>query len=495
MDENENGYAPGMRVTIRSEQYKITKVTEYDSFPDERPDDDYSVRGWAKAQKNCKNRFIKQIECIGLTGMAKGRKGIFYEGLETIDRVDPAQVNLIADDSSYFEKSRVYIESLWRQQVPTDTKIHIGHMAAMDALQYQLEPAYMSLNQPQQRILIADAVGLGKTLEAGILMSELILRGRGRRILVVTVKSMLTQFQKEMWNRFTIPLVRLDSERIDKIKSDMPGLYNPFNYYNKTIISMDTLKNDRDYREHLEKARWDIIVIDEAHNVADRASHAQRSKLAKLLATRSDILIMLTATPHDGRSESFASLIDMLDPTAIVDKSNYTKQDVENLCIRRFRNDIKDQVSDSFKQRILTAEKCDATAVEEVAFDLIAKLDLEKDKQTMKRMQSQEKPNTQKSTTTLYKTILEKAIFSSPMACIETVKDRLIRIKERNDKTHEYDDDIIQLNGLKEQLEKIAPESFSRYIKLLKLLNDPDYAWTRDPKDRIVIFTERIATM
>ena len=77
----------------------------------------------------------------------------------------------------------------------------------MDLMPYQLDSAKLSLQRPRQRILIADTVGLGKTLEAGVLMSELSARGKGKRILVVTVKSMMTQFQKEMWNRFTIPLV------------------------------------------------------------------------------------------------------------------------------------------------------------------------------------------------------------------------------------------------------------------------------------------------
>lgn len=114
----------------------------------------------------------------------------------------------------------------------------------MDLMPYQLDPAKLSLQRPRQRILIADTVGLGKTLEAGILMSELIARGKGKRILVVTVKSMMTQFQKEMWNRFTISLVRLGSNRIQKIRASLPSNYNPFFYYDKTIVSIDTLKRD-----------------------------------------------------------------------------------------------------------------------------------------------------------------------------------------------------------------------------------------------------------
>lgn len=306
MEQAEVKYAPGMRIIVRGEEWMVKKV-ETNSLGNQT------------------------LYVIGLSQLVKDYESMFLVDVENdIEIVDPAKVTLVPDDSAFFRKSKVYIESQWRSKIPTDNKIHIGNKAAMDLMSYQLEPAQMALNKTRQRILIADTVGLGKTLEAGILMSELIARGKGKRILVVTVKSMMTQFQKEMWNRFTIPLVRLDSSRIQSVRAKLPTNYNPFFYYDKTIISVDTLKNDLDYRTHLENAWWDIIVIDEAHNVAKRGDRSsQRSKLASLLANRSDTLIMLTATPHDGKGQSVASLMNMLDPTAIADEENYTNRMIE----------------------------------------------------------------------------------------------------------------------------------------------------------------------
>lgn len=314
-------------------------------------------------------------------------------------------------------------------------------------------------------------------------MSELIARGKGKRILVVTVKSMMTQFQKEMWNRFTIPLVRLDSNRIQKIRASLPSNYNPFFYYDKTIVSIDTLKRDVEYRTHLEKAYWDIIVIDEAQNVAERGDHqAQRSRLAKLLANRSDTMIMLSATPHDGRAKSFASLMNMLDPTAIADPENYTPEDIKGLCIRRFKNDVKDQVNGSFLERQVTLEHCHASAQEEHAFDLLAEMQLEMD------------AGKANNTGRLFKTNLEKSLFSSPAACCKSIEARLKKLYKK----YTVDDisDIRLLEELHTALGQVTPENFTRYQKLLELLRSDSYGWNpKDPGDRVVIFTERIETM
>lgn len=451
-------YAPGMRAVIRDEEWLIKKI-----------------------ETNSLGHQV--LQCVGITPLVRNRDTIFLTDLEQIQIVDPASIQLIADSSPFFKRSLLYLESQWRQQLPTDTNLHIGHKAAMDPMPYQLDPTKLSLQRPRQRILIADTVGLGKTLEAGILMSELIARGKGKRILVVTVKSMMTQFQKEMWNRFTIPLVRLDSNRIQKIRASLPSNYNPFFYYDKTIVSIDTLKRDVEYRTHLEKAYWDIIVIDEAQNVAERGDHqAQRSRLAKLLANRSDTMIMLSATPHDGRAKSFASLMNMLDPTAIADPENYTPEDIKGLCIRRFKNDVKDQVNGSFLERQVTLEHCHASAQEEHVFDLLAEMQLEMD------------AGKAKNTGRLFKTNLEKSLFSSPAACCKSIEARLKKLYKK----YTVDDisDIRLLEELHTALGQVTPENFTRYQKLLELLRSDSYGWNpKDPGDRVVIFTERIETM
>ncbi len=456
-------YAPGMRVIIRDEEWVIRKVV-----------------------KNTLNNRV--LYCTGISPLVKDHTSIFLEDLEQlgngkIEIVNPANVKLVADNSPHFRKSQLYIESLWRQKIPTDTALHVGQNAAMDSLPYQLEPTQMVLNRPRQRILIADEVGLGKTLEAGILISELIARGKGKRILVVTVKNMMMQFQKELWNRFTIPLVRLDSNRIQKIRSNLPSNYNPFFYYDKTIVSVDTLKRDVEYRTHLENAYWDIIVIDEAQNVASRGDkQAQRSKLAELLAARSDTMIMLSATPHDGKARSFASLMNMLDPTAIANPDDYKAEDIKGLFVRRFKKDVRDEVGGAFLERKVEMQKCAASPIEENVFNIFADLNLQMD------------VNRKGGAGQLFKTTLEKSLFSSPAACIKTVSNRLNTLRKK------YPDgkmkDIESLENLKKALETITSKDFSRYQELVRLLKSKEYGWSASKTDdRVVIFTERIETM
>ncbi|AFY71950.1 helicase domain protein (plasmid) [Thalassoporum mexicanum PCC 7367] len=426
------------------------------------------------------------IDAIGVSEFIKGKTARFVEELESdLQVLLPEETKLVNDNSSGYKHSLLFIEAHLKQTAPDDGRIYQGQRAAMDILDYQLWPSYKALSMPRQRILIADAVGLGKTLECGILVSELIRRGLGRRILVVTTKSMMVQFQKEFWSRFTIPLVKLDSTTIQRVRTNIPGNHNPFHYYDRSIISVDTLKQDREYRSYLEKAYWDIIIIDEAHNVAKRGrgqSASQRAKLANRLSTRSDTLILLSATPHDGRPESFASLMNMLDPTAIANESDYTQDDIRDLYVRRFKKDVLQDLKQHIPERNVSSIEAMASSYEERAFEQLNDLNFE-------RIDSHRQAGQ------LFKTTLLKAMLSSPAACLETVGNRLRRLGKDKDVSPADLHDIHLLNALKLVLEQIDATSFTKYQLLLKLIKT-DFGWNgKDPKDRLVIFTGRLETL
>ena len=485
--------APGARVVIRDAEWIVRRV-------DMIADGAY------------------QLVCDGVSELVREQEAVYLSTLEQMEVLDPALTRLVPDRSPGFADSLLYMESQLRTTVPNDGEIHVGHEAAMDPVPYQLDPARQALARPRQRILIADAVGLGKTLEAGILVSELIARGRARRILVLAVKSMLTQFQKELWNRFTIPLTRLDSIGIQRVRSRIPTNHNPFYYYDKSIISIDTLKQDAEYRTYLEQAYWDVIVIDEAHNVADRGTGSLRSRLARLLARRSDTLIMLSATPHDGRARSFASLVNMLDATAITDPTNYTKEDFRDkgLVVRRFKKDIRHQVRDAFRDREVHRPPFTASSLEEAAFDALLTVkvaggrgattpDVDTSVAPMfgnGTGSESRAPAPASATTTrrdLFVVTLEKALFSSPAACIETIDNRIARRQRELERgpDAEIAAEVESLEALRAALVRIGPGDYAKYQALLTAINGGEpFRWKpKDPEDRLVIFTERIETL
>lgn len=455
--------APGARVVVRDAEWLV------------------------RATKRATNG-AQVFEAVGISDFIKGKLAQFIADLEPdLTVLDPKQTGLVMDDSPGYQKSLLFIEAHLRQTVPTEGYLYVGHRAAMDGLPFQLDPTLKALRMPRQRLLIADAVGLGKTLEAGILVAELLRRGRARRILVVTTKSMLTQFQKEFWTRFTIPLVRLDSIGIQRIRTRIPTNHNPFHYYDKAIVSVDTLKQDREYRTYIEQAYWDVIVIDECHNVARRGrgqSASLRSQLAARLATRSDTLILLSATPHDGRPESFASLMNMLDPTAIVNEAHYTKEDIRDLYVRRFKKDVAAQLAQHFPERQVQAVEAVASPAEERAFECLNEMTLAK-------------TDEKRQAGTLFKTTLLKALLSSPMACLQTIRTRIRNLEKQANVA--FDRDLTELRELEVTVAAITTAAFSKYQTLLKLITQAaagGFDWHgQDTHDRLVIFTERRETM
>lgn len=424
----------------------------------------------------------------GVSPYVQDEEAVFLEDYEPSVRVlAPEKTTLVSDESPQHRAGLLYLESLLQDLPPPDDALVIGHKGAFDPLPFQLDPARQALSALRARILIADAVGLGKTLEAGVLLAELIRRGKAKRILVVAVKSMLAQFQKELWTRFAIPLARLDSEGLKRIRERVPTNHNPFHHYDRVIVSVDTLKQNNAFRTHLEASRWDVIVIDEAHNVAERGTNSQRSRLAKLLSSRSSALVMLSATPHDGRATSFASLMNMLDPTAIANPEKYTPEEIRGLFIRRFKKDIKDQISSSFPERRIGKLRVEATPAEEAAYAVLGAL-------TLKKRGRQGVGGGGM----LFKTLLEKALFSSPQACLQTIHAR-IKTLESDATAGDADaaHDIAALRELEIAVAAITANDFSRYRFLVDQLVDKKRGmkWSRKADDRLVIFTERVETL
>jgi SNF2 family DNA or RNA helicase len=426
------------------------------------------------------------LEAEGISELVKGKRFTFDSNIDSdIKPIDPNHTKLLVDNDSGYRKTKLFLETQIRNAAVFSEKITMANKAAINPAEYQLTPTLKALQLPRPRLLIADGVGLGKTIEVGIFLSELIKRGKGKRIMVLAPKSILAQFQQELWHRFAIPLVRLDSEGIAKIKSQLPSNKNPFEYYDKTIISIDTLKNNAKFRHYIEKSRWDAVVIDECHTVANDKS--QRGDLAQLITTKCESLILTSATPHNGKKENFANLIKMIEPTAIPKSGEYDKSHVEPYYVRRFKNDITDEsVRANFQERKIIRSSAHLSAAEtdflqyqqELKFDALNALKNGKPKEDF-----------------LFSVGIFKSFMSSPRAALESIQRRIEKVDATKTKNEFASENLEVLNDLKLKLLKILnTHSDTKYKKLKDTLLE--LGWTGIKKnDRYVIFAERINTL
>ena len=451
----------GQRISTRGEDFLITNIfTNHDGS------------------------FLLDVE--GINDLVKGKRFTFDTSIDTdIKPVDPTNTRFVGDTSPNYRETKLYIESQIRNSTVFSDKITIATKGAFNQSEYQLVPTLKALQLPRPRLLIADAVGLGKTIEVGIFLAEMIKRGKGKRIMVLALKSILGQFQQEIWNRFAIPLVRLDSEGISKIKTELPANKNPFDYYDKTIISIDTLKNNAKFKHYIEKSHWDIIVIDECHTVSNISS--QRGDLANYLSTKCESLILTSATPHNGKKESFANLINMIDPIAIPKNGEYTKEDILPYYVRRFKNDITESsVRDNFQEREIIRVDT-GLSDEEISF-----LEFQ---QNLKLQGLNSLKQGKEKRDFLFSIMIFKSFMSSPSAALSSINNRIERVNSLGVISDSMEENISILQECKSLLERIlqndSDSKYTRFKDQLKVLK-----WSgRKGDDRYVLFSERIATL
>ncbi len=469
---------------------------------------------------------FQKIEAVGVSELTRGQIFIFRTDLETpesLRKLNPAETNFIPDDSANAIKTIVFLENAIRgsygfleddddvsregdsgcgREDGRKGHIFVADRCAIDPLPYQFEPFFRSMRLPRPRFLIADAVGLGKTIEIGIILSEMIHRGRGQRILVCTMKSILTQFQEDIWNRFAIPLTRLDSLGVERIRQDIPLGANPFNYVDKVIVSIDTLKQKNSFQHFLENTFWDIVVIDEIHTAANRNS--QRGRLVKMLSEHCESMIFASATPHNGRAESFAGIMSMLEPIIVPlgwdyridNKSAEERQKYERVVdnwrsyfVKRSKKDVQDSAGESFpERRILRLEF--TLNDSEVAF-----LKLQQRMKSLCLADSDKNSGARYSE--LFPITVFKGFLSSPAAAMKTLQKRLGELESRNAASHGVFEEIMNVRLLQDYIRDecgVANRARdSRYQCFLNRLRE--LKWDGSMRcDRIVVFTERRET-
>lgn len=245
--------------------------------------------------------------------------------------------------------------------------------AAIDIEEYQLEPVVRALSMPRVNLLIADDVGLGKTIEAGLVMQEMLARKRIRRILVICPASLQKQWQEEMAEKFRLEFQIVDRDSIQRLRREYGMHVNPWASYPRLITSMDFIKREqplRLFREGLQQEGsplrdWDLLIVDEAHNVSPsgRSTYSvdsDRTRMMRAIADHFEHRLFLTATPHNGYTESFTALLELLDPLRFSRSHEVNAEQVQQIMVRR----LKDQILTALGHRRFAKREVSALSVD-----------------------------------------------------------------------------------------------------------------------------------
>ena len=219
---------------------------------------------------------------------------------------------------------------------------------------YQLVPLLKALRMPRVSLLIADDVGLGKTVEVGLILTELLLRRRIQRVLVLTPASLRQQWREELWEKFSLRFQVVDRHETERQRRNLGMDANPWRSSNRIIASYHYLRQP-DVREQFLSAchtpegsphlPWDLLIVDECHNLMPSpfGKDSELCETLRLVAPRFEHRLFLSATPHNGHTRSFTGLLEMLDPVRFSQTSEMgpaMRGRVDNVIIRRLKREI-----------------------------------------------------------------------------------------------------------------------------------------------------------
>lgn len=468
-------------------------------------------------------QILEKIEAWGYTSYK-----VFNPATGRVYKANEEQLSSSGSTMQYDENYLRYVTLLSKIKNETAGGFLSSLASGIIPLPHQLHVLNRAMETNNIRYILADEVGLGKTIEAGMIIRELKSRGLVSRILVVCPTGLVTQWASEMQEKFHEKFQVILPSDYDTIRrlTDNDDVYGQFD---QVISPMDSIKPIEKHagwsEEKVEKyneeriysiinSGWDLIIIDEAHRVAGSSGEVARYKLGNLLAQASPYLLLLSATPHNGKTEPFLRLIRLLDADAFPNAKSIVREQVAPFLIRTEKREAIDNNGNLlFKNRIthlVTISWDERNNLQRELYEMVSSY--------VAKTYNKALRNRKKNMCLIFLLIIMQRMVTSSTAAIRQSLERRLNVllEQRTCVGNLREEDLGELNiedGVEDALEAISLdmeleiEELKQIISLAKqaqfqnqdakvepLLNEIDAILSEDRTQKVIIFTEFVAT-
>jgi superfamily II DNA or RNA helicase len=372
--------------------------------------------------------------------------------LET-DRAVLAQRTLPVPRADAFdepERLRSFLDAVrWGAVASADARaLQAPFRSGITIEDYQLDPVVRAIDMPRVNLLVADDVGLGKTIEAGLVVQELLLRHRARTVLVLCPPALRTKWQLEMRDKFGLHFEIIDADRVRRFRRERGVAANIFDHMPRAIVSFDWLKDGRPLRmlrdwlpidRNAYPRKIDLLIVDEVHQCAPSgegayATDSLRTQLLRTVAPHVEHRLFLSATPHNGYESSYSALLELLDPQRFARGVRPDEAALRRSVVRRMKSQIQADLGPGiakFPTRKVRALKVRYGPQERKAHELLREYT-----NSRRSSAAQESGRIAGDLTSL---LLKKRMFSSPAAFAATLEVHRETLREGSRAAHRAD--------------------------------------------------------
>lgn len=469
---------------------------------------------------------VQVLEKIDVWGYVSYK--VFNPATGKVYKVSEEQLNIESSGILYDENYLRYVTLLSKIKNETAGGLLSSLSSGIIPLPHQLHVLNRAMETNNIRYILADEVGLGKTIEAGMIIKELKARGLVQRVLVVCPTGLVTQWASEMQEKFHERFQVILPSDYDTIKrlTDSDDVYGQ---YNQVISPMDSIKplekragwSDEKVEKYNEEriysiinSGWDLVIIDEAHRVAGSSGEVARYKLGNLLSQASPYLLLLSATPHNGKTEPFLRLVRLLDAEAFPNAKSIVKEQVAPYLIRTEKREAIDNNGNLlFKNRIthlVTLQWDERHSLQRELYQMVSSY--------VAKTYNKALRNKKKNMCLIFLLIImQRMVTSSTAAVRQSLERRLNVLKTQNTRlgtlTEEDLEDLNIEDGVEEALEAMSLDMEEEIAELERIIavakqaefQHPDVkvetltdtldALLSDDRDqKVIVFTEFVAT-